>query len=39
MPPSPPPPRQRLKVQALNLLDAIAEDGLRIINSELETMA
>ena len=31
--------RQRLKVQALNQLDAIAEEGLRIINLELETMA
>ena len=31
--------RQRLKVQALNQLDAIAEEGLRIINSELDTMA
>ena len=30
--------RQRFKVQALNQLDAIAEEGLRIINSELETM-
>ena len=30
--------QQRFKVQALNQLDAIAEEGLRIINSELETM-
>ena len=31
--------RQRLKVQALDHLDAIAEEGLRIINSKLDTMA
>ena len=31
--------RQRLKVQALNQLDAIAEEGLRAINAELNTMA
>ena len=30
--------RRRFKLQALNQLDAIAEEGLRIINSELETM-
>ena len=30
--------RHRLKVQALNQPDAIAEEGLRIINSELDTM-
>ena len=31
--------RQSFKVQALIQLDAIAEEGVRIINSELETMA
>ena len=31
--------RQRLKVQALNQRHATAEEGLRIVNSELETMA
>ena len=30
--------QRRLKVQALNQPDALAEEGLRIINSELETM-
>ena len=30
---------QRLKVQALNELDATAEEGLRAINAELNTMA
>ena len=31
--------RQRLKVQALNQLDDIAEEGLRAITAELNTMA
>ena len=30
---------QRLMVQALNQLDAIAEEGLRAINAELNSMA
>ena len=31
--------RQRFKVQALSQLDAIAEEGLRAVNAELNTMA
>ena len=31
--------RQCFKVQALNQLDAIAEEGFRAINAELNTMA